>query len=341
MVTTAAVLTDETASKTRSYTALLTTTMDAVTTTAGTATNNANDMMHVDTATAALPPNDSTPDMDSFTYSHKEVQELLEDAKLDGYQEGFEEGHRIGRKTGHKEGKEEGHSEGHMEGYKYGYDVCWQIDERRQEEVHRKGLLEGYKLGMQNGKDEERKKWLTEGHGAGLCILMAAHTHALFCGMVLLEEAETQTDAITTTNIDIQTTLAVSTIADFSTQTVPSSSIDAIMQMAIATTNASTQTTTNTNVSPRQQLATLETVTDDNKPLPLARKCCKSTKWPYQPPSTTTDAPSTFHIAPQPPASHHEPAMPQTTSHVSTMPPHIPSEPTTAKTSAQANVNAE
>jgi len=116
VVTTTAMPTDEMAPKTRPYTALLTTTMDAVTTTAGAATNNANNATHIDTATAMLPPNDSTPDMDSFTYSHEEVQELLEDAKLDGYQEGFKEGHRIGRKTAHKEGKEEGHSEGHTEG---------------------------------------------------------------------------------------------------------------------------------------------------------------------------------------------------------------------------------
>ena len=142
VVITAAVLTDETASKTGSFTALLTTTMDAVTTTAGAAANDTNDVMHVDTTTATLPANNETLQPLLFTYSHEEVQLLLEDAKLDGYQEGFEEGHRIGRKTEHEEGKEEGHSEEHTEGYEYGYNVCWWIDEKRQEEVHKKGLLD-------------------------------------------------------------------------------------------------------------------------------------------------------------------------------------------------------
>jgi len=112
------------------------------------------------------------------------------------------------------------------------------------------------------------KKWLMEGHSTGLCLSMVAHVCALFRGAVLLEEVETQTDAISTT-------------ADLSTQTMPTPSINAIMQIAIAMTNASMQTTTNTNTSPRQRLATLETVTDDNKPLPLARKCHKLTKQPY------------------------------------------------------------
>jgi len=64
------------------------------------------------------------------------------------------------------------------------------------------------------------KKWLTEGHGAGLCLSMAAHMCALFHGMVLLEEAETHTDAVTTTNIDIQTTPAsTATTVNVNTQT--------------------------------------------------------------------------------------------------------------------------
>jgi len=100
MVTTAAVLTDEMAPKTGSYTALLTTTTDAVTTTAGAAANNTNDMMHIDTATAAL----ETSQPLLFTYSHEEVQQLLEDTRLEGWQARFEEGHRTGRKMGQEEG---------------------------------------------------------------------------------------------------------------------------------------------------------------------------------------------------------------------------------------------
>ena len=100
MVTTAAMLTDEMAPKTGSYTALLTTTTDAVTTTAGAAANDANDVMHVDTAIAALPANDTTSQPLPFTYSHEEVQQLLEDTRLEGWQARFEEGHRTGRKMG-------------------------------------------------------------------------------------------------------------------------------------------------------------------------------------------------------------------------------------------------
>jgi len=162
MVTTTAVLTDKTAPKTGSYIALLTTTMDAVTTTAGAAANNTNDTMHVNTATAALPANDKTLQPLEFTYSHEEVQQLLEDARLDGYQEGFEEGHKTGRITGKEEGKEDGYEEGYNkgsqkwgEGYREGYNVKGKLDEEKEERACKEGLLEGYKLGVQNGKDEE------------------------------------------------------------------------------------------------------------------------------------------------------------------------------------------
>jgi len=162
VVTTAVVLTDETASKTGSYTALLTTTTDAVTTTAGAAANNANNVTHIDTATAVLPANDESLQPLEFTYSHEEVQELLEDARLDGYQEGFKEGHKTGRKTGHKEGKEDGYEGGYNkgsrkwgEGYREGYKAKGKLNQEKEERVWKEGLLEGYELGMQNGKDEE------------------------------------------------------------------------------------------------------------------------------------------------------------------------------------------
>jgi len=69
-------------------------------TTAGTAANDANNATHVDTATAMLPAKDKTSQPLPFTYSHEEVQQLLEDTRLKGWQAGFEEGHRTGRKTG-------------------------------------------------------------------------------------------------------------------------------------------------------------------------------------------------------------------------------------------------
>jgi hypothetical protein len=48
----------------------------------------------------------SSPDTSTFTYSHKEVQQLLEDARLDGWEEGYEEG-----------------SKRLMEGYRDGYEA--------------------------------------------------------------------------------------------------------------------------------------------------------------------------------------------------------------------------
>jgi hypothetical protein len=61
-----------------------------------------------------------------------------------------------------------------------------------------------------------------EGHGAGLCLSMAAHVSALFCGAVLVEDAEAQTDAATTVDIiNIQVTPAAPTVVDTGTQVTP------------------------------------------------------------------------------------------------------------------------
>ena len=170
-------------------------------TTADTAAPDAND-----TSTAMSSTNDT--DSPPFTYSHNEVQQLLEDARLDGWQKGFNEGHKTGRKTGIEQGKEEGYNEGHSEGFEYGYDARRRLGEQREAEARKKGQIESYDLGVENGKEEERRKWLTEGHGAGLCLTMAAHARALLRGAVLLEEAETQTDPETTTWNDASTQAA-------------------------------------------------------------------------------------------------------------------------------------
>ena len=82
--------------------------------------------------------------------------------------------------------------------------MCQRINEPRQEEAHKNGRLEGFELGMHHGKDEEQKKWLTEGHGAGLCLSMAAHARELFRGAVLLEEAEVQTETTTWSDVSTQ-----------------------------------------------------------------------------------------------------------------------------------------
>ena len=153
-------LTKETGPNMASYTAAQT---NAVTTTAGAATNNASDVTHIDTAAATLPANDETSQPLLFTYSHEEVQLLLEDARLEGYQEGFEEGHRMGRKTGHEEGKEDGYEEGYNEGsrkwgegYREGYEAKGKLNQEKEERVRKEGLLKGYELGTQQGKDEKQ-----------------------------------------------------------------------------------------------------------------------------------------------------------------------------------------
>jgi hypothetical protein len=68
--------------------------------------NDSSNTTSIDIATAAPLPNNSSPDTSSFTYSHEEVQQLLEDARLDGWEEGYEEG-----------------SKKLMEGYRDGYEA--------------------------------------------------------------------------------------------------------------------------------------------------------------------------------------------------------------------------
>ena len=135
------------------------------TTTAATAavdTTNANDKTFVNTATTASSTNDVDSEPQPFTYSHEEVQELLEDMRLEGWQQGFEEGHRTGRKTGQEEGKADSYNEGYNEGsrkwgegYREGYDAKGKLEQEKGEQAHKKGLLEGHELGMQNGTDNE------------------------------------------------------------------------------------------------------------------------------------------------------------------------------------------
>jgi hypothetical protein len=242
--------TSQSANKTAPYTTLQNSTASTAATTADAttneATNDANDAMRVDTATAMS----STDDIDSephlFTYSHEEVRILLDEAKLDGWQQGFEEGYRTGKKMGHEEGREDGYEAGYeeggkkwIEGHEEGYSAGRKMVEGKVEEAQKRGRGEGYELGTQDGKEEEQRKWLTEGHGDGLCLSMAAHARELFHGAVFLEEAETQTNAITTTNVNIQTTPAPATV-DVSTQ-------------AALTTN---ETASQTNNSPERWGAT-------------------------------------------------------------------------------------
>jgi len=117
---------------------------------------------------------------------------------------------------------------------------------------------------MQKVKDEEQRKWLMEGHGARLCLLMAAHMHALFHGMVLLEDAETQTNAVTTMNINIQMTpVSTTTTVNVDTQTAATTQINVSTQAAPQTKVTATQTTT----TPKHQcVATQTEPLDDEGP---------------------------------------------------------------------------
>jgi hypothetical protein len=72
-----------------------------------------------------------------------------------------------------------------------GYKAGRKIGKEKEEKARKNRQLEGYELGMQDGKEEERKKWLMEGHGTGLCLTVVAHARKLFHGAILLEEAET------------------------------------------------------------------------------------------------------------------------------------------------------
>ena len=116
--------------------------------------------------------------------------------------------------------------------------------------ARKEGRLEGYELRIQQGKEDEQRKWLTEGHGDGLCLSMAAHVRELFRGAVLLEEAETQTDKIATANIDIQTTLAPTTAIDVDTQTI-ATAVDASTQVAPGTDETAVQTCDDPHPAPQ------------------------------------------------------------------------------------------
>jgi hypothetical protein len=228
VVTTAAVLTDETVPETSSYTATLPTkTMDTTISTANTAavdTNNANSMTRIDTATAVSPANDVSSQPQQFTYTHEEVQELLEDAQLEGWQRGFEEGYGTGKKMGREEGKEDGYEAGYEEGSKKwaeGHDEGYEAGRKLGKEKEETACKIGRLVGMQDGKEEEQWKWLTEGHSAGLCLSMAAHACELFRGAVILEEAETQTNAVAMVNVNVQMTSAAHPIIEASTQAAP------------------------------------------------------------------------------------------------------------------------
>ena len=138
-----------------------------------------------------------------FTYTHEEVQVLLDEAQC----EGWEEGRKIGYGDGFEDGLEDGKEyleDVKLQSYREGRDEGYKQATRRNEKVevqkYEEGKSEGITRGLQAGEHDERQKWLAEGHGHGLCLSMAAHVHELFCGAILLEEAEVQTESATWSN---------------------------------------------------------------------------------------------------------------------------------------------
>jgi arylamine N-acetyltransferase len=81
---------------------------------------------------------------------------------------------------------------------------------------------------------------------------MAAHARELFRGAVLLEEAETQTDDITDTGANTQTTPAPATV-DASTQATPRTD----------------ETASQTNDNPKRRYAALQTEPPNDEPTQL------------------------------------------------------------------------
>jgi flagellar biosynthesis/type III secretory pathway protein FliH len=73
--------------------------------------------MRVDTATATSSTNDI--DSERYLFTYNEVQELIDEAKLEGWREGMDEGYRMGKEKGVEDGKEEGKRQ-LLEGYNLG-----------------------------------------------------------------------------------------------------------------------------------------------------------------------------------------------------------------------------
>jgi hypothetical protein len=110
-----------------------------------------------------------------------------------------------------------------------------------------------------------------EGHCAGLCLLMAAHAREPLCGAILLDEAETQTDNVTTTSVNTQMTPAATPV-DFSIQAAPQT----------------------------MEIATQTFVEHPNTPLDAA------TSLPSMMPTMSSTTTTTLLLAPKPPPTPHE-----------------------------------
>ena len=104
-----------------------------------------NDTTQVSTATdMSSTPNDTTSLPPPFTSSHDDVQQQLEDARLEGWETGLVEGQKM--------------------------------EKRKGEDCKKKSEEKVTEKGVQVGRDEEDQWQNAEGHGKGLCLSIAAHT---------------------------------------------------------------------------------------------------------------------------------------------------------------------
>ena len=126
---------------------ITTTTASTTTDTAAATAINTNDATHVDTATA-VSSDDATLQLPLFTYTHEEIQVLLDEARLEGWEEGVEEGLKMGKEKILKNGQK-----------------MWE-----------KGKNAGYRMGRKDDLEEGER---LAGHGEGLCISKEAHIHEL------------------------------------------------------------------------------------------------------------------------------------------------------------------
>jgi flagellar biosynthesis/type III secretory pathway protein FliH len=116
------------------------------------AANDANDAMCIDIAAAASS-DDAIMQPQPFIYTDEEVQVLLDEARLEGWEEGIEEGLKIGMEKTLENGKK----------------------------MFEKGQRIGHRLGKKEGLDEGER---LAGHGEGLCISKEAHIRELWRGAV-------------------------------------------------------------------------------------------------------------------------------------------------------------
>jgi hypothetical protein len=149
----------------------------------------------------------------------------------------MEEGYRMGKKKGVEDGGEE----------------------------YEKSLLEGHELGIKNGKEEERRKWLTEGHGPGMCVSTQRHMQEIETSG---ENAESKEDTWQhgygyCVSVEDGHLMLVTEVAKAmaSKEAEPTTQSDVSTQVAPRTDETAVQT----NANPERWCAVIQTEPPDNE----------------------------------------------------------------------------